>query len=562
MQPSSTLRSSASAGSNYGAVNTSGHQQPVWIATEPWSNRPTFPKLQSNLSTDVLIVGAGITGISTAYECIKQGLRTTIIEAREVLSGESGRTSAHLSGVNGDPRFYELISLFGENGARHWFDSQQYALERVGAIAKAEGIDCEYRQLPGKIIVSVPKTDPGYDKANDLKKEFDALQQIGVRVQYTEEGKVGDAYVGAVIEAPKQATFHPTKYLNGVLKALKNNQFFDCYTHTRLESYKDLGDGVLVTTEGGHEIHANSLVLSTNVPLQEIQIIGKESYYRTYCVALRIPKGRYPDVLIYDNADPYVYVRKTAHPNPAYEFLIVGGEDHKVGMETTEGYLQTHYGNLVKWAQHHFPYVDPEPEYKWSGQVVEPNDQIAYIGRNTGNLKNVFIATGDSGNGLTHGVAAARLLTDLIVAGQDVKHLNAWEDLFAPSRKPQLGTIPDVIKENIPQQAAYSRYINVDVSDMEEIPVCSGAVMHAGISKLKKPLAVYKDGEGGVRVFSAICPHMKGVVTWNATEMSWDCPVHGSRFDGKTGRCIMGPAIHGLTPEDENAKMVAAGESG
>lgn len=255
-------------------------------------------------------------------------------------------------------------------------------------------------------------------------------------------------------------------------------------------------------------------------------------------------------------------MRKTAHPDPAYEYLIVGGEDHKVGMETTENYLHTHYDNLIKWAQAHFPFVDANAEFKWSGQVVEPNDQIAYIGRNTGGLKNVYVSTGDSGNGLTHGVAAARLLTDLISQKGDAKDVKSWEDLFAPSRKPRLSTIPDVVKENIPQQAAYARYVNVDVSDVEEIPPCSGAVMHAGISKLKKPIAVYKDGEGKVSVFSAICPHMKGVVAWNATEKSWDCPVHGSRFDGTTGKCIMGPSIHGLHPEDDRAKLAAKGESG
>src|SRR5690606_27791974 len=136
-------------------------------------------------------------------------------------------------------------------------------------------------------------------------------------------------------------------------------------------------------------------------------------------------------------------------------------------------------------------------------------------------------------NGLTHGVAAARIFVDQLTGKP-----NPWAELYSPSRKPRARTIPEVIKENIPQQAAYARWVAVDVPDIESIPPCSGAVMHAGLSKLKKPLAVYKDGEGKVTTFSAVCPHLHGIVAWNAAEQSWDCPVHGSRFDGRTGKCV------------------------
>lgn len=232
---------------------------------------------------------------------------------------------------------------------------------------------------------------------------------------------------------------------------------------------------------------------------------------------MRAPKGAYPDILIYDNGDPYVYVKKTAHPSPKYEYIIIGGEDHKVGQESSIGYGK-HYDNLAAWTRAHFPFVE-ETEFKWSGQIIEPNDYMAYTGHNTGLDKHVYINTGDSGNGLTHGVIAGRLLTDLI-AGVD----NPWAALYNPSRKPKPRTVPEALKENINQNLAYSRYIKTDVSDIEQIPTCSGAVMHGGLSKLGKPIAVYKDGEGNVTKFSAVCPHLRGIVAWNATEQSWDCP--------------------------------------
>ncbi|KAI5803742.1 gamma-glutamylputrescine oxidoreductase [Geopyxis carbonaria] len=559
---SSTAR--VSAAPDPGLNHTSGHTAPVWLSTEPYSNFPTFPKLSTDIPAgtekrpDVCIVGGGIAGISVAYEAVQRGLSVVMIEAREILSGESGRTSAHLASSL-DDRYYELIKTFGEEGARKAFDSHQYALERIGEIAAAEGIECEYRQLPGKVIVSKSETAAEYDKENDLADEVAALQTLNIPYKYEEHGRVGEAYTGGVLEFQKQATFHPTKYLNGVLKALKERHpgRFKAYTQTRMEKYKDHGkDGVTVHTEGGHTINAANMVMTTNVPMHIASIILKEAYYRTYCIALAMPKDAHPDYLLYDNADPYVYVKKTAHPDPSKEYLIVGGEDHKVGQETTAGYGQ-HYDNLAAWARAHFPYVESKPEFAWSGHIVESNDNLAFIGRNTGSDVRTFVSTADSGNGLTHGVIAGKLITDLMIGTP-----NPWESLYSPSRLPKPRTLPEDLKENLKQNLTYKRWIQTDVSDIEEIPRCSGAVMHGGISKLGKPLAVYKDGEGKVTTFSAVCPHLHGIVAWNAAEGSWDCPVHGSRFDGGTGKCVMGPSIHGLAAEDGRAEEAQKGESG
>ncbi|KAF8541003.1 hypothetical protein BDD12DRAFT_908971 [Trichophaea hybrida] len=303
---------------------------------QPYSNRPTFLKLNRDVKADVVIVGGGIAEISVAYEAVKKGLSVALIEARDTLSGETGRTSSHLASEL-DDRFYELIKVFGEDGAKKAFDSHQYALERVEEISKAEGIDCEYH-------------------------EVEALKKLGIKHNYENKGKIGEAYTGAILEFPHQATFHPTKYLNGILKVLKekhSNQF-QAYTHTRMKSYKDLDDAVIATIEGGNTVEGRHMLMATNVPLPEIII--KDAYYRTYCIAMRAPKGAYKDVLLYDNGDPYVYVRKTAHPDPKYEYLVVGGEDHKVRQETSEGYGK-HYQHLEAWTRAHYPFVE-ETEFR------------------------------------------------------------------------------------------------------------------------------------------------------------------------------------------------------
>lgn len=278
------------------------------------------------------------------------------------------------------------------------------------------------------------------------------------------------------------------RYLNGLLKVLQTKYAdkFQGFTHTRMRSYTEEDSGVTVHTEGGHKVFAPQMVMATNVPLQKASIITKQAYYRTYCIAMRTPKDAFPDILLYDNGDPYIYVRKTAHPSSTHEYLIVGGEDHKVGQESSTGYGK-HYQHLEAWARKHYPAVEAT-EYKWSGQIIEPNDYMAFIGLNTGGTDKVYISTGDSGNGLTHGVIAGKLLTDLILGTP-----NPWASLYSPSRKPKPRTLLENVSENVNQNLQYARYLKSDVGDIESVPRCSGAVIKGGITKLGKPLAVYKD---------------------------------------------------------------------
>lgn len=191
-------------------LDTSGYTEPVWSSTEPYRERPSFPQLSSDASADLCIVGAGIAGIQTAYEAIQAGLSVILIDARECLSGETGRTSGHLSSAL-DDRFYELIKTYGEDGARKAYESHQYGIDRIGEISKKEGIDCEFRKLKSVMIVDVPETDPSYQKMNDFPEEVEAYKKLGIEHSYVERAKVGDSYTGAVFEHPNQGTFHPTK---------------------------------------------------------------------------------------------------------------------------------------------------------------------------------------------------------------------------------------------------------------------------------------------------------------------------------------------------------------
>ncbi|GAO45851.1 DAO-domain-containing protein [Saitoella complicata NRRL Y-17804] len=518
---------------------TSGANIPVWTATEPYSDLPRFSKLDTNTDTDVVVVGGGIAGLQTAYELVQRNVRVILLEARELLSGETGRTSGHLSNAL-DDHYYELINTFNLAGAKLAAESHAWAIDRVKTISTELRIDCEYRKVKA-VMLKHPEME------NDLKDEAEAAEKCGLSVTYEENGKFGRDYHGPILNFGDQAVFHPTHYLVGLIKYLKTNSLFQAYTHTRFISHKEhSATSVTVETEEGNKIAAKALIMATNVPLQKLDVIDKEGFWRTYSIAMTAPKGLYDDLIVYDNADPYVYVRKTAHPNPELEYIVIGGEDHKVAQESPEGY-EEHYKNLEAWTRDMFPYVK-NVEFKWSGQIVEPNDYMAFIGLNPG-AKCTYIATGDSGNGLTHAVIAGRLLSDLYT-GQE----NPWVDLYSPSRKPKPRTITDVVQENLTQ--AYSglkKWVLTDVSDIESIPRCTGAIMHDTFSHGAQPLAIYKEADGTTRTFSAVCPHMKGVVAWNSTEGTWDCGFHGSRFEGKTGVCVAGPSNQGLRPIDEGA---------
>jgi Rieske Fe-S protein len=217
--------------------------------------------------------------------------------------------------------------------------------------------------------------------------------------------------------------------------------------------------------------------------------------------------------------------------------LISGGEDHRVGQAEKENIPEeTRYLRLLNWTRQRFPEIK-DFEYNWSGQIMEPVDSLAFIGRNPGN-DNVYIITGDSGNGITHGTIGGVLINDLIM-GRD----NPWAGLYDPSRK-TLKTTGDFLKEAGNMTAQYADWIGKgDIKGSEDLKPGEGAIMSSGLKKY----AVYRDEQNNLHAFSAVCPHMGGILSWNAFEKSFDCPVHGSRFTAG-GNVVNGPAISDLKP--------------
>ena len=532
---------------------TSGNTDPVWIHTLPYKDLPRFPRLDRDLETDVCVVGAGIAGISTAYELVLRGLNVVLLEGREVLSGETGRTSGHLAS-DLDDGYPAIAAKHGNKGAKAAAESHDWAINRVGEISKRLGIECEYRQIPGYDFSQYPRDSKDHKEDVDtMIEEGHKAQELGLKTEYKEgyllKGWDTKADYRDAVCYSGQATFHPTKYCVGVLKFLQQQPNFSCYTNTRVMEVQEKGIEILgmgqkevyVKTLDDHTIKCADAVEATCTPLQKLSVIIQQETYRTYCIALRVPKGSVEDCLFYDSAELYKYVRLT-ECDKKDNYMIVGGGDHKVG----QGSTSLPFKELEDWARIRFPQATTV-DYRWSGQVFEPVDHMAFIGKNQGN-KHIYIVTGDSGNGLTHGVLAGKIIADSITAEP-----NSWIAAYDPSRLGSiLKSLPAMISHDVQVNAQYKRFAQTDIADIEDLVPGEGGVLNTNPTN---PIAVYKDDGGQVHKFSALCPHLKGVVCWNSTEKSWDCPVHGSRFS-KDGVQLCGPSKGGLEPANKSGKSM------
>ncbi len=513
-------------------MKSSERSESVWKATVPL---PEFSPLTQDLQADVCIVGAGIAGMTTAYLLTKAGRRVVLLDDNAVGGGETGQTTAHLASAQ-DDRFTEIERLHGEEGTRLAYESHQAAIERIGSIAQEEGIDCDYERLDGYLFLA-PEHGPEL-----LDEELAAAHRAGFTdVERLPRAPLDFFDTGPCLRFPRQGQFHPLKYLHGLARAIEQGGG-RIFTGTHAESIQG-GSEARVETSDGRVVRADAVVVATNSPVNDkVAIHTKQAPYRTFVIGARVPRGSVPHALYWDTADPYRYVRLQT-TDQGEEFLIVGGEDHKTGQEDD---APARYQRLEAWTRARFPMIE-EVAFRWSGQVMEPADAMAFIGRNPLDADNVFIATGDSGQGMTHGTIAGMLISDLILGRQ-----NPWEKLYDPSRVTlSSSAVLEFAKENLNVAAQYTDWLKGgEVASPEEIPLGMGAVMQRGGAKV----AVYRDEAGVVIERSAVCTHLGCIVSWNSGERSWDCPCHGSRF-APTGEVLNGPAITGLRPmEEEDAR--------
>jgi glycine/D-amino acid oxidase-like deaminating enzyme/nitrite reductase/ring-hydroxylating ferredoxin subunit len=493
------------------------------------ATRPAFPSLTQNERADVCIVGAGMAGLTTAYLLTKAGKTVIVLDDGPIFSGETERTTAHLVTVL-DKRYFELEHLHGEGSAKLAAESHATAIDTIERIVREERIDCDFERVDGYLF-SAPDQPPDL-----LERELAAARRAGLtNTELVDRAPAILFDTGRALRFRRQAQFHPLKYLAALAQSIVRDGG-RIYTDTHATKFAG-GKPAQIATHDGSTVSCEAIVIATNTPVNDWLVLqAKQAAYRSYVIGIAVPVGTVPKALYWDTGDPYHYIRladtKAGGSASAQETLLVGGEDHRTGQADD---ADTRYARLEQWTRQRFP-MAAEVRFRWSGQIMESVDGLAFIGRNPLDHENVYVVTGDSGTGIMHGTIAGLLITDLIQGRE-----NPWTDLYSPSRV-TLGAATDFAREAVNTASQYVEWLTAGDLDKDElVPVETGAIVRHGLMKV----AVYRDTEGTLQECCAVCPHLGGIVSWNHAEKTWDCPAHGSRFD-PLGTVLNGPANENL----------------
>lgn len=530
---------------NTGSLNeniTAGSHIPFWFYTGPAPLE--FISLKENLETDILIIGGGLAGVTTAYCLAKEGHKVVLLEDGFIGSGETGRTTAHLVTAL-DERYYNYEKIFNEEKTKLIAESHRTAIDFVEHTIKTENIDCDFKRVNGYLFRH------SSDVEDALQKELESTLKAGI------ETKAILSTPGMLLSKKSlcfmnQAQFHPLKYLEGLCKAILNHGG-KIFTNTHASQINNEG----ATTADGFKVKAKHIVVATNSPVNNLYTMFSKQYaYRTYVIGALVKKDLLPKALWWDTGDftggtghaPYHYVSLQPY-NDLYDMLTCGGEDHPTA-ETSGTHVveEDRYKLLENWAREYFPIK--EVMYRWSGQVLEPMDRISFIGRNPLDHNNVYIITGDSGIGMTHCSFGALLISDLINGRK-----NKWEELYSPLRFTLnvAGAALKLIKDDLVN--VLKKWFYTDCIELSSLK--NG---EAGIIKLDgKKCGAYRDETGKLFLVSAECTHLKCMVLWNNDEKTWDCPCHGSRFTYE-GKVINGPANSDLPAFSEQVQKEVKSE--
>jgi glycine/D-amino acid oxidase-like deaminating enzyme/nitrite reductase/ring-hydroxylating ferredoxin subunit len=515
---------------------TAGKNISFWTDT---SELPARNPLRNNMETDVVIVGGGLAGLSAAYCLTQSGKKVVLVEDGDIGSGETGRTTAHLVTAL-DERYYELEKTFGEEKTRLIAESHRMAIDFIEHTVKKENIDCGFERINGYLFRHAT------DKKNSLQKEFEAALKAGVEIKEVDKvpGMLRDVKALCFLN---QAQFHPLKYLQGLCNAIEKKGG-SIFTGTFASKINHNG----ITTSEGYEVKAGFVVVATNSPVNNrYTMFAKQYAYRTYVIGALVQKDQLPKALWWDTGDfgnssknhPFHYVR--LHPyNEQYDLLISGGEDHPTAnTNKTKVSEEDRYKLLENWTRAHFPAGGII--YHWSGQVLQPMDGIAFIGRNPFEKDNVYIITGDSGIGMTYCSFAGILITDLINGKE-----NKWEKLYSPSRftLKESGAAAKLLADDLVY--VLKKWFYKGTVELTALKNGEAAI----IKKDETKIGAYRDESGRFHLVSVECTHLKCMVLWNNDEKSWDCPCHGSRFTYE-GKVMNGPANANLPYYSENAAL-------
>ena len=491
---------------------------PSWIDTAPIEK---FPPLKRDVTVDVVVVGAGVTGITAAYLLKQTGSTVALIEREQVASIDTGHTTAHLAYVT-DVELQDLARNFGNDHAQAAWDAGAAAIDEIEKIVTEEEIECEFKRVPGYLHTQVGASSK--KEVSSLKKEADVVVKCGFDAAYL---KSIPYFNLPGVRFANQAKFHPRKYLRVLVKKIPGggSHVFEKSAATEFDAKKRR------VKVNRNWISFDRVVMATNNPLVGLASLAsatlfqtKLSLYTSYALGARVPSNTVPEALFWDTRNPYNYLRVDRHAG--FDYLVYGGEDHKTGQKKA---TTTAYARLLARLKKIIP--EARVDYRWSGQVICTPDGLPYIGENA---ERQFIATGYCGNGITFGTIAAMMARDWVTG---IK--NPWMDLFAVDRKKIKGATWNYLRENkdYPYYMIKDRLARPEADSVRELKPGDGMI----IGSRGKKVAAFRDRNGKIHRLSPVCTHLGCLVRWNPAESTWDCPCHGSRFK-PTGEVMAGPA--------------------
>lgn len=504
-----------------------GHaaHESYWIAS---TRTPRFPWPGGDKRVDVAIIGAGITGLTAAYRLKRAGRRVAVLEQHDVVVGETGHTTAHLTQAF-DTGLDQLVRAFGREGARAVWDAGRAAIDHIETTCREAGIDADFAWVPGYFFALRPEDRDRLEEEAKLARELGYVADV---VDLVDDAPFPPMRHGAMRLA-NQARFHPRKYLLPLAAAIPGDGSFVAAGCHVADWTGGAGGAPWRVRAGDHVVTADHLIFATHQPIHDGYYATRVPAYQTYAAAWRVKRGAFADALAWDTGDPYHYWRIT--PAGDHDLLIVGGEDHRTG----QGDPEAAYGRLIAYVDATLGRTPHTLAWRWSGQWLEPVDGAPFIGA-APDLPNAWVATGFSGNGMTMGTFAGVAIADRILG-------RARRDLavFDPGRVNLRAGAITFLTENL----AYPAYFLRDRLGPAERDTVDGLAAGEGavVSFEGEMVAASRDEDGKLQMVQAICTHMGCVVHWNGAEKSWDCPCHGSRFLSD-GAVKNGPATQALPP--------------
>ncbi|MFZ7131708.1 MAG: FAD-dependent oxidoreductase [Eubacteriales bacterium] len=493
--------------------------QSYWISS---TTKTQYPKLREDMDTEVAIIGGGITGVITGYLLKKSGVKVTLLEANKILQSTTGHTTAKLTSQHG-LIYKELIHTHGLNDAKIYAEANAWAISFVKDTSSHLNIQCDLIEQDAYIYTQNHAMLPL------IKNEAIAANTIGIDASFESSISLPFSVQGAV-KFKNQAQFHPRKFLLPLAATIPGNGS-RIYEDTEIIDV-DRGNPCTIITKDKQIIRAKKVVVATHFPFcDNIGLyFARMIQDRSYIIAAKI-KDSYPGGMYINLESPTRSLR--SQWDGKEQLLLVGGENHKTGHGTNQNH---HYVKLLEFAKQHFT-VDDVPYY-WSAQDCTTPDNIPYIGNITGFSSNVYVATGFKKWGMTTGIAAGKILHDLILAEE-----NPWAEVFSPSRSLKRNAWVKLMGQNI--HVGY-KFLEGKLSPAEALELKSGEGKI--IEKGNKKMGAYMDEKQHIYFVDTTCTHLGCELQWNNAEKTWDCPCHGSRFDYK-GNIIEGPAIKPLKNE-------------